>query len=254
MHIRASNLEVAIKEAAIIKGVDLDIGQGRFTGVIGPNGSGKSTLLKTIYRVLSPSCGTISFDDVPLQSIPLKESAKKLGVVTQMSHFSFDFTVKEMVMMGRTPHKRLLEPDNETDFSIAEQAIEQVGMTAFTQRKFNTLSGGEQQRVLIARALACRPRALVMDEPTNHLDIHFQISLMETMKNLGIEVFCAMHDLNIAAAYCDFIYVMDQGLMIESGPPEEVFTPDIIKRVFQVNAMVRANEKTGRPFIVYTGV
>ena len=254
MDIRVRNLEVRIKKKVIVKGVDLDTDKDLFSGIVGPNGSGKSTLLRAIYRVLAPSCGSIHFDGVAVNDIPLKETARKLGVVAQSSRFGFDFTVKEMVMMGRTAHKGLMEADNSNDRAITVRAMEQAGVANFAERKFTTLSGGEQQRVLIARALASTPRALVMDEPTNHLDIRYQLGLMETVKQLKIAIFSAMHDLNIAAAYCDRIYVMDKGMIAASGSPEQVFTPDLLKAVFKVDVQVIAHDRTGRPVIIFNGI
>jgi iron complex transport system ATP-binding protein len=184
----------------------------------------------------------------------LKESAKKLGVMTQMNSFSFDFTVFEVVMMGRTPHKKLLERDSNEDFNIAIEAINQVGLEKFINRKFNSLSGGEKQRVMIARAITSQPKALILDEPTNHLDIHYQITLLEIVKNLGISIFSAMHDLNLAAAFCHKIYVMKEGKVVACGKPDEILTPSLIRDVFEVNAVINRVDETGAVNIVYISV
>jgi iron complex transport system ATP-binding protein len=224
-----------------------------FVGIIGPNGSGKSTLLKTIYRTLKPNAGVVKLDGVPLQKISLKESARKLGVLTQMSTFSFDFSVLETTMMGRTPHKKALESDNDADYQIAWEALERVGMQQYADRKINTLSGGERQRVLMARALTAQPKALILDEPTNHLDIQYQISLLELVKSLGVEVFAAMHDLNLAATYCDYLYVMQHGKVAASGSPSEVLTVDLLREIFKVKADIQVLD-SGRLNIIYTGL
>jgi iron complex transport system ATP-binding protein len=253
MDIRVKDLSVHIGKKNIIKDINVAVDNGEFVGIVGPNGSGKSTLLKSIYRMLKPSAGIIELDNILIEKLPIKETAKNLGVMTQSSSYSFDFTVEEIVMMGRTPHKKLMEPDNDEDYEIAYESLNRVGMEDFAERKFNTLSGGEKQRVLIARALTGQPKALILDEPTNHLDIHYQISLLEIVKSLKIEIFTAMHDLNLAAYYCSKIYVMKNGRIVRSGNPKEVFTIDTLREVFDVNAAI-SEDKTGRLNIVYTGI
>lgn len=163
MNIKTKNLSVDIGRKNIIHDVSIDVEKHEFVGIVGPNGSGKSTLLKSVYRVLRPSAGMIEIDGKLQNEISLKESAKKLGVLTQSSDLSFDFTVEEVVMMGRTPHKKLMEPDSDEDYEIARDSLKKVGMEDLTDREFNTLSGGERQRVLIARALTGQPKALILD-------------------------------------------------------------------------------------------
>lgn len=253
MKLSAEHIDVKIGGAQILSDVSVCVENREFVGIIGPNGSGKSTLLKTIYRTLKPSGGIVKLDDKPLQKISLRESARKLGVMTQMSIFSFDFTVLEVTMMGRTPHKRALESDGDEDYQIAWDALCRVGMQDCAERKINTLSGGERQRVLMARALTAQPKALILDEPTNHLDIQYQISLLELVKRLNIEVFAAMHDLNLAAIYCDRLYVMQHGQLVANGRPEEVLTPALLRDVFHVRAEVQ-RLSSGRMNIVYRGL
>ena len=254
MNIKTKNLSVDIGRKNIIHDVSIDVEKHEFVGIVGPNGSGKSTLLKSVYRVLRPSAGMIEIDGKLQNEISLKESAKKLGVLTQSSDLSFDFTVEEVVMMGRTPHKKLMEPDSDEDYEIARDSLKKVGMEDLTDREFNTLSGGERQRVLIARALTGQPKALILDEPTNHLDIHYQISLLEIVSSLGLEVFSAMHDLNLAATYCTKIYMMKKGQIVSCGTPKEVFGPEMLRDVFGVNAEISENRENGRINIIYTGI
>ena len=252
MKLSTEHLNVKIGGAQILNDVSVCVDNREFVGIIGPNGSGKSTLLKTIYRALKPSGGVVRLDDMPLQKISLRESARKLGVMTQMNAFSFDFTVLEVTMMGRTPHKRALESDGDEDYRIAWEALERVGMRTLAERKINTLSGGERQRVLMARTLTAQPKALILDEPTNHLDIQYQISLLELVKELKIEVFAAMHDLNLAAAYCDRLYVMKGGRLFAAGTPQEVLTPEMLAEVFRVRAELQTLP-SGRLNIIYHG-
>ncbi len=254
MEIKIRDLDVSIEKTAIVHGVNANIGPGEFVGIIGPNGSGKSTLLKAIYRVLQPRAGQIFFDETPLAGLSLKESARTLGVMTQASHFSFDFSVQEVVMMGRAPHKKALEPDYGADFEIVHSTLRQVGMDDLAERKFNTLSGGERQRVLIARALTTQPAALILDEPTNHLDIHYQISLLDIVQGLDIGVFAAMHDLNLAAAYCTKLYVIQAGRIVAFGTPKDVLTQELLREVFRVTTAIHEDPVTGRISIVFTGI
>ena len=238
MDLEVRNLSVAIGGKTIIHDVSAEVKSKRFVGIVGPNGSGKSTTLKTIYRVLKPHSGTVLLDGKALEEVSLKESARRLGVMTQMSTLNFDFRVEEVVLMGRTPHKKLMETDNDEDYALAWKALELVGMEGMANRKFNTLSGGERQRVLMARALTQQPEALILDEPTNHLDIQYQLQILRVVKSLGIEVFAAMHDLNLAIDYCDYLYVMSRGAVVAEGTPETILEPDLIRTVFGVESVL----------------
>ena len=222
---------------------------GHVYALVGPNGSGKSTLLKCIYRTLKPTSGAVLLDDISLQTLSLKQSAKKIAVVAQHNHYNFDFTVKDVVMLGRAPHKRMLDRDTKEDFQLVDTSLKQVGMQDFSERLFSSLSGGEQQRVLLARALAQQTPCLILDEPTNHLDIKYQLQLMDIVKALDITVIAAIHDLNIAAMYCDFIYVMKHGAIITKGTPKEVLTSEIIEEIYEVQADVM--EQNGVLHILY---
>lgn len=250
MKIDVEQLCVQFGDTKILKGVDLNVGDREFIGIIGPNGSGKSTLLKCIYRVLEPNAGLIELDGKKLKDYAVKESAKKVAVVAQHNYYNFDFTVREVVLMGRAPHKKALERDNAKDYRIVEEALKTVQMDAFADRTFSTLSGGEQQRVILARALAQQTPALILDEPTNHLDITHQIMLMELVKKLNVTVISAIHDLNIAAAYCDKIYVLKDGVLEGYGTPQEVLTPELIKRIYQVDSEV-VNDSRGKMHILF---
>lgn len=238
MEIAAKEVLVQLGGTEILKGVTLQAGSGSFTGVIGPNGSGKSTLLKCIYRVLEPTGGAVYLNGKPLREYPVRESAKRVAVLAQHHYYNFDFSVLDVVLMGRAPHKRALERDNAEDFRIVRQALDTVGMQSFEHRIFSTLSGGEQQRVILARALAQQTPCLVLDEPTNHLDIQYQLQLMDIVKNLNRTVIAAVHDLNIAAMYCSYLYVMKAGRIVAAGSPEEVLTPAIIRSAYEVEAQV----------------
>lgn len=243
MTTKAQDIRLSYGANEVLKGVSIDVGQKEFVGLIGPNGSGKSTLLKCIYRVLKPDCGAVFLDDKELSGIRVKESAKRLAVVAQHNYYNFDFTVMEVVLMGRSPHKRALERDNAKDYEIARQALLTVRMEDFAERSFSTLSGGEQQRVILARALAQQTPCLVLDEPTNHLDITYQLQLLRIVKRLDLTVISAIHDLNIAAMFCDRIYVLQAGEIVAQGTPKEVLTKEMIRDVYQVESEIVEDSK-----------
>ncbi len=243
MEIRAENLRVSFDTKEILRGISVNAGKKEFVGVIGPNGSGKSTLLKCIYRVLKPGKGAVYLNGQELYTMSVKSSAKKMAVVSQHNYYNFDFSVREVVLMGRSPHKKALERDDARDFQIVEEALKTVKMEEFADRSFSTLSGGEQQRVILARALAQQTPALILDEPTNHLDITHQLLLLDLVKNLHVTVISALHDLNMAAAFCDKLYVMKQGEAVAYGTPREVLTPALIRDIYQVDAEIVRDSK-----------
>ena len=222
----------------ILHGIDFTAGDRSLVGVIGPNGSGKSTLLKCIYRVLKPSEGAVFVDGQPLSEYRVRDSAKKIAVLAQHNFYNFEFTVQDVVLMGRAPHKRALERDSAADFKIVHEAMERVGVAPLRDRLFSTLSGGEQQRVLLARALAQQTPCLILDEPTNHLDIKYQLELLDLVRSLDRTVIAAIHDLNIAAMYCDTIFVMQSGHIVAAGAPRDVLTRSLIRSVYEVDADV----------------
>lgn len=238
MNLSTENIRLSYGAQEILKGVSINGNTGEFIGIIGPNGSGKSTLLKCIYRILKPHAGQVFLDGGELSGISIRNSAKKMAVVAQHNYYNFDFSVMEVVLMGRAPHKKTMERDNAKDFQIAQKALETVEMEGFANRSFSTLSGGEQQRVILARALAQQAPCLILDEPTNHLDITHQIQLMKIVKNLKVTVISAVHDLNIAAMFCDRLYVLQDGEIVGQGTPQEVLTAEFIKKIYRVETEI----------------
>jgi len=251
MNVQVIDMSARVNQVPILTKINLDIRQGEFVGVIGPNGSGKSTLLKHIYRVLLPEDGMILLENKDILHIHPKELARKMAVVSQESPVIFDFSVQEIVLMGRSPHKRLLELDSTIDYQMVEQALEQVGLKEYSQRSFASLSGGEKQRVLIARALAQQATFLVLDEPTNHLDIQHQLQILELVRRLKITVVAALHDLNLAAMYCDRLIVLQNGEIVANGTPEEVLTRTMLREVFGVATEVTIHPLTGKTHITF---
>lgn len=250
MKITVRQLEKSLGGHPVLQDVTLDIPENKTFGILGPNGSGKSTLLRCICRILQPDAGAVLLDGSPLTACPVRQTARKMAMVAQHNTYNFDFTVRDIVLMGRSPHKRPLERDNARDYEIVDQSLDQVGMAGFADRCFSSLSGGEQQRVIVARALAQQTPCLLLDEPTNHLDIRYQLQLMELVCGLGRTVITAVHDLNIAAMYCDTLAVMREGRVVAVGTPREILTPDLIRKVYGVHARVLQDEN-GVPYILF---
>lgn len=251
MKVQTKDISFRIGNKEILKNASFLAKSGQFVGIIGPNGSGKSSLLKNIYRFYRPDSGKVFLNDQDIAELSVKKTAKNLAVLHQESATNFEFSVKEIVLMGRAPHKGLWESDTVKDEKIVQKALQKVGLWALQHRSITTLSGGEKQRVMLARALAQQAQVLILDEPTNHLDIHYQLQLMELIKTLENTVITALHDLNIAAQYCDQIYVMNQGKIQTNGTPEEVLTHTTLREIFHVNADIARHPKTQKLHITY---
>ncbi len=251
MELKIQDLRVDIGKHEIVKGVTIDVSNGEFAVLLGPNGSGKSTLLKAVYRVLSPRSGSILLDRKDSSRLSNRSFAQRVAVLSQFSKIAFEFTVFEIVLMGRTPHLNMLESEHNEDRQIAEEALRKVGMLEFKDRRFSTLSGGEQQRVLLARCITQQPQLLILDEPTNHLDIRYQLQVLKTVRELGISCLCALHDLNLAAQFADSIYMMSNGRIIISGTPRDVLNPKTIKDVYGVNSEIIHTKPEGQFVINY---
>ncbi|MFJ6698124.1 ABC transporter ATP-binding protein [Streptomyces sp. NPDC091272] len=236
MRVDIEELSVEIAGARLVEDVTLRAGPGQLVGLVGPNGSGKSTLLRCVYRALRPAGGTVSLDGEDLHAMTAREGARRLAALPQEAAAEFDFTVAEVVAMGRLPHQRSVARATDEDRQVCATALAEVGAAHLAERGFLTLSGGEKQRVLIARALAQQPRVLVLDEPTNHLDIAQQLDVLALVRGSGLTVLTALHDLNLAALHCDLLYVIEAGRIVAHGAPHDVLTPELLADVFGVRA------------------
>lgn len=248
------NLFYSYNEKEVLHGISLKITNNKFYSIIGPNGCGKTTLLKNISRGLENKVGKILIENKELKSLKSKEVARKLSFVPQNTAIDFDFTALDVVMMGRSPYLRLFQNEGAEDYRIAQQAMEITNTWHLKSMNINEISGGERQRVIIARALAQQAGIMLMDEPISQLDIHHQIELMDTVKSLvidsGVTVVAVLHDLNIAAQYSDEIILMDNGQIVSMGSPDKVITEENVKKVYGLNASVINNPITGKPHVL----
>lgn len=236
--ITAKEIHYTAGSRKILRGVNFHVAEGEFVGLIGPNGSGKSTFLKNLYKVLRPQEGVITLCGEDLLAMSNREMAQRMSVMVQEQEAAFDFMVEEVVMMGRQARKRLLETDSRDDWRLVEQVLDVTGLLSLRKQSFITLSGGEKQRVLIARALAQQTAVLVLDEPTNHLDIKYQLQLMELVQKSGCTVVAAIHDLNLAAYYCNRLYAMKDGHIVGHGTPKELLTSTFLCTLYEVDAEI----------------
>ncbi|MFP4020503.1 MAG: ABC transporter ATP-binding protein, partial [Halanaerobium sp.] len=229
MKLKTTNLSLSLGGKKIIEDINTAVAKGEFVGIIGPNGSGKSTLLKNIYRVLKADRGLIYLDGKNLAAQSLKESAKKMAVVKQFNNFNFDFTVEEIVMMGRSPHKKMLEFENSDDFQLIYESLKKVSMLEYAGRSFSTLSGGEKQRVSLARAFAPNPDLIIADEPVSSLDVSVQASILNLFNELQTKNEIAnlfiSHDLAVVGYLADIVAVIYLGELMEIAPVNEIFEP-----------------------------
>ena len=239
--IKVENLKFSIDKKEILKDISFEVPKGSFVGIIGPNGCGKSTLLKNIYRLYKPNSGRIVLDNKDLSKMKDKDCAKEIAVLAQESNSQFDFTVEQIVKMGRYPYKSVFEDYSKSDIQMVKDMLEKVGLNNYSDRSFSNLSGGEKQRTLIARALVQNTDFLILDEPTNHLDIGYQIQLMDLIKSLNITTLSAIHDMNLASMYCDYLIVMKDGQIKNFGKVKDVINSNMLKEIFGVNAYVGVN-------------
>ena len=253
VNLSIENLVTGYSKEMVLNGVSLNADDGDFIGIIGPNGSGKSTLVRAITGILEVWEGNVKLDSDPVSSLDRKEIAKKVAVVPQNTHISFPFSVWEIVLMGRTSYLGRFENPGNEDKKIAERSMEITGTTRFKERSIKNLSGGELQRVIVARALTQNPELLVLDEATSHLDIGHKKEIMDTVKrknrNEGLAVISIHHNLNLAARYCERILLLDEGEEHAFGPPKEVLTNSNLRTVYGIEAEIHQHPKDGTLYV-----
>ncbi|MFD9611226.1 ABC transporter ATP-binding protein [Streptomyces sp. NPDC059083] len=251
--LRADGVSRTAGGALVLDDVTLAPRSGALTGLLGPNGSGKSTLLRVLAGVLAPDTGVVTLDGDRLGAVARRAVARRVAVVEQHADTQVDLTVAEAVRLGRVPHRRAWSASTAADEEAVRSALARTGLTGLAARSWHTLSGGERQRVQIARALAQEPRELLLDEPTNHLDVRHQLDLMALVAGLRLTCVMALHDLNLAALYCDHVVVLHEGGVVAAGPVEEVLTERLIADVYGVRAAVTRPGPDGRPHIRFLG-
>ena len=233
-------LTYKIDDSLISDGINIKFEENTFTGIIGPNGSGKSTLLKQIYRVLKPTKGKIFFDGIDIEDISSKKMARQMAVLPQENQSDFDYTVREIILMGRFPYHSFFMGDHDfdADINLMKKYLDIVGLREQENQYFKTLSGGEKQRVLLARALVQEAELLILDEVTNHLDIGYQYKVLEILKDLNMTIISAIHDLNLAMKFCDQVVIIDKGRIIVTGNPKDIITRENLKEIFKIDAQI----------------
>ncbi|NKY13228.1 ABC transporter ATP-binding protein, partial [Streptomyces somaliensis DSM 40738] len=251
MNVTLEELSVAYAGRAVVSGVHLIAADGEIAGLVGPNGSGKSSVLRTVYRHLRPAAGRVLVDGHDVRDLSPARAARCVAALPQERAVDFDLTVRDVVVMGRTPYKGPFSGEDASDRAVVARALERVGMGAAHDRSFSALSGGERQRVLLARALAQDPEVLVLDEPTNHLDVLHQVELLALLREQRRTTLVSLHDLNAAASVCDRLHVLHRGRVVASGTPREVLTPELLAEVFGVRAAVLEHPLTGGPLIAF---
>lgn len=251
MSVLVRDLTWSVRDRTILHGVSAACPEGAVTGLLGPNGSGKTSLLHLMAGLRRPAAGTVLVAGENVHRMPARTRARRIAVLEQHSSTGLPLTVGQIIALGRIPHRgRWPAPRDEGAAEIA-LAARLAGVSHLTDRLWQTLSGGERQRVQLARALAQRPTVLMLDEPTNHLDLPHQIEFLATVRQLGLTVVAALHDLDLAGAFCDHLVVLDAGRAVAAGPPEKVLTSTLIDQVYGVAATVGPHERSGRLHVVW---
>lgn len=240
MRLTVGQLHITLDRHPILRGVDIEARPGDLVGLVGPNGSGKSTLLRAVYRSLRPADGAVKVGDEDIWELSPRAAALRTAAVLQDgSGATGGLTVAETVALGRTPHHGLLGRNGSEDVRVVEDAVDLCGVRHLAQRDYASLSGGERQRVMLARSLAQQPCLLVLDELTNHLDVRARFELLGLIRSTGTTTLAVLHDLDLAARFCDHLVVLDEGVVVAGGPVLDVLTPATLARVFGVNAKAR---------------
>ncbi len=251
MGIEIKNLNFTYGNGFKIQNLDLELPRGKFITILGPNGSGKSTIVRNILGFLKPSIGTIKIDGTEIGSLSAKEKALRMSYVPQKFSTDFEFTVKDIVLMGRHPYLKRFQEASEGDITAVVKAMELTGTLAFSDKKVTTLSGGEAQRVSLARALAQDTPYIILDEPINHLDVSHQVMIMKILRDMVPDKtpIAVMHDINYSKEFSDYTILMDNGRVVYQGKPEEVLTEANLKKVYNIDFINLYSKEKDKNFI-----
>jgi iron complex transport system ATP-binding protein len=252
--LQVRRVDFSYLDGLVLHNISLSVAAGEMVGLLGPNGSGKTTLIKLASGILKPGRGEIKLDGADLGNMSRKSIARSVAVVPQQFHTPFAFTVAEVVMLGRIPFLKAFAEESTADRQLADSALEMVGIAGLRGRRFDELSGGERQKVVLSMALAQQPKLLLLDEPTLHLDITHQVEILELVRRLNAEqrltVIAAMHDLNLASLYFDRLVLLKEGRVSADGTPAQVLTEERVRDVFSASVRVESHPVTGVPHIV----
>lgn len=251
MRVQAHDIDWGVKELTILHQVSVDCPAGSVTGLIGPNGSGKTSLLHVVAGLRRPTRGRIEVGGEDVHAWSGRDRARRIALLEQHATTGLDLTVRQVVELGRIPHRGRWPGRLDEGGAQIERALRVGRVHELADRRWRTLSGGERQRVQLARALAQEPEVLMLDEPTNHLDLRHQIDFLGTVRELGITTVAALHDLDLAAAYCDRLVVMDGGHVVAAGPVEHVLSADLVQDVYGVRVTVDRHAAADRLHVVW---
>ena len=258
MTLSAKNLGFSYRHCWAVRGVSFDLPSGEVLGLIGPNGSGKTTLLRLLGGILKPQEGTVTLGERDLQNFSRRELARRIAYVPQQSFWAFPYSVQEVVLMGRWPHLGIIRWESRRDYEMVKQSLQATDTWSLAPRSINELSGGELQRVVIARALAQEPEILLLDEPTAHLDLDHQAAVLEILRDLnerrGLTILMVSHDINLAANFCHRLLLVHRGQVMQWGAPEEVVNGEVLRKVYSCPVEVETNLRTQRPQVRVKGL
>lgn len=251
--LEVKNLKFGYTGDLILKDISFNIKKGKFISIIGPNGSGKSTLLKNLNRIYTPNEGKVVLESVDINRIKTKELAKKIALVPQNTTIDYEFTVGEIVLMGRHPYKKRFQREDDNDYEIVKEALELTNTFHLKDRIITEISGGERQRVIIAKALAQNPSIILLDEPTSHLDINHQMEILSLLRKLnkekGTTIVVVIHDINLASRYSDEVIMLNEGKIIGIGSPEKVITKENIEFAYNLKVVIEKNKYTDSVYL-----
>lgn len=258
MEINIKNLNFSYENKEVLKDINLNFKKGKIYTILGPNGTGKSTLLKIINRWLKVPKGKVFYDDMDINLLKTKDIARKVGVIPQENNWQFDFMVKEIVLMGRYIHLGRFENEKDKDIKIADEAMRNTNTYALKNRNINKISGGEKQRVIVARALAQETPVILLDEPVSQLDLYHQLEIINIIQSLVIKekktAICVLHDINLAIEFSDELIFMKEGRILNKGTPDRILNKDLIKETYGVDTLVIRNKLTNKPHVIYGNI
>ena len=250
----AKNLQLGYEQKVIVENMQLNVPDGKISVIIGANGSGKSTLLKALSRLLKPMRGSIELDNIELSNFKAKELAKILGLLPQSPLVPEGIKVSDLVSRGRYPYRKFLQGMTKEDFEIVTEALKLMGVLDLADRNIDELSGGQRQRVWIALVIAQSTDILLLDEPTTYLDIAYQIEILDTLRNINkiknTTIIMILHDINLSARYADDIFAVEKGNLVAEGKPEDIITPELMKKVYGLNCEVIKDPFSNTPLII----